>query len=523
MAVSTRDIAEQFDWLRLHGWQPVSLAQIVAAHEGRAALPPRAVLLTFDDSLHSRVFPLLQAYGYPALVAIQTDWLDRVAAGERVDYEDGERGPEGFVGWDALREMLASGLVEVASHSHDLHRGLQGNPQGNLQPAATTLAYDPATGRYESVAERAQRLREDLARSADALARELGQRPRAIVWPYGEYDTLAESIAAELGMVVSLGLATGPNTLASLQGLNRLLITGNPDLGRFALNVPQQPVREVKRAVRVALHEVHHADAAEQARRLDALVERIHRLEISAVYLQAYATGQGGRIEAAFFPNRHLPVRADLFSHVAWQLRTRAGVQVYAAMPVAPTSLPGGREALRELYEDLARHAHFAGLAFTPLGTPLGSDPEATLESMNLTEELARAVRQYRPAVRTALDLTADADPSAPGHAGLSWVALQARHDHLLLPLGSDPETVAPGTPAFHPTLDLQRAVFVLPARSPQGWVPEARLAAQLAAMIRAGALNLAYAPDDFEQDRPRAEPMFRALSRRTFPYREAR
>ena len=51
----------------------------------------------------------------------------------------------------------------------------------------------------------------------------------------------------------------------------------------------------------------------------------------------------GGKIaDALYFPNQVLPVRADLFSRVAWQLRTRARVQVYAWMPVLAFRLPAG-------------------------------------------------------------------------------------------------------------------------------------------------------------------------------------
>ena len=64
-AVSTRRLVEWFDWMQRHGWQPVSLQQILDAREGREPLPANAVLLTFDDglaSVYSHVFPLLQAY-----------------------------------------------------------------------------------------------------------------------------------------------------------------------------------------------------------------------------------------------------------------------------------------------------------------------------------------------------------------------------------------------------------------------------------------------------------------------------
>ena len=61
-----------------------------------------------------------------------------------------------FISWAEAREMQASGLVEFASHSYDLHRGVQANPQGNMTPSAFTWRYDPATRRYETDAQYAR-------------------------------------------------------------------------------------------------------------------------------------------------------------------------------------------------------------------------------------------------------------------------------------------------------------------------------------------------------------------------------
>ncbi|WP_252385833.1 polysaccharide deacetylase family protein, partial [Escherichia coli] len=55
--------------LRENGYQPVSIAQIREAHRGGKPLPEKAVVLTFDDgyqSFYTRVFPILQAFQWPA-------------------------------------------------------------------------------------------------------------------------------------------------------------------------------------------------------------------------------------------------------------------------------------------------------------------------------------------------------------------------------------------------------------------------------------------------------------------------
>ena len=95
--------------------------------------------------------------------------------------------------------MQASGLVEFASHSYDLHRGVQANPQGSMTPSAVTWRYDPASGRYFEDSVYLARIRGDLTRSRNQMAAELGHPPRAMVWPFGRYSGPALDVAKSLG------------------------------------------------------------------------------------------------------------------------------------------------------------------------------------------------------------------------------------------------------------------------------------------------------------------------------------
>jgi len=47
--VEISHLIAQFSWLRENGYHPVSLEQIARAREGGAALPDKAVLLSFDE------------------------------------------------------------------------------------------------------------------------------------------------------------------------------------------------------------------------------------------------------------------------------------------------------------------------------------------------------------------------------------------------------------------------------------------------------------------------------------------
>lgn len=396
-AVTTSHLVAQFSWLRENGYTPVGLAQIAEARSGGRPLPPKAVLLSFDDGyadFHARVYPLLKLFGYPAVIALVGAWMDAPAGGT-VDYDNRRVPREAFLSWDQVREMVASGLVEVASHSYGLHRGVTGNPQTNEQPAATTRIHDLPSGRYETDAEYLDRIRADLDRNSRLIERETGARPRAIVWPYGRYNGATQRIARELGMPMMLTLESGPNTRAvPLDRIRRTIVEFDPPLDAFVDEIERIWPEDPQRVVHVDLDYVWSADPAEQERNLSALIDRIAAIRPTTVYLQAFADPDGdGEADALYFPNRHLPMRADLFNRVAWQLETRAEVQVYAWMPMLAFRLPEGhpardeviaalpgragssyrrlspfsplaRTTIAEIYEDLGRHAYFNGLLF---------------------------------------------------------------------------------------------------------------------------------------------------------------
>lgn len=396
-AVDTAELASQFAWLRAHGYRPVSLDDVLAARRGERALPEKAVLLTFDDgyrTFYSRVYPLLRLYGYPAVLALVGRWMETPPT-ERVPYGDSELPRSDFLAWDEVREMVRSGLVEVASHSYDLHRGIRANPQGNLQPAATTRAFDPASGRYEDEAAYRARVRADLERASQLLERETGRRPRAMVWPFGAYSGTTTTLARELGMPLGFTLDDGWNDPQQpLDTLRRSLLRFNPTLADFVAAVPP-PKAMPRRVVHIDLDYVYDPDGDAQERNLSTLLDRIKGLAPSTVYLQAFADPDGdGVADALYFPNRHLPMRADLFNRVAWQLATRANVEVFAWMPLLAFRLPDGhpaatftvtasdpstardayarlspfhplaRNTIREIYEDLGGHAPFRGILF---------------------------------------------------------------------------------------------------------------------------------------------------------------
>ena len=119
MSVRTSALREQFAWLRENGYQPISVADIRAAHRNEKTLPKKAVLLTFDDgyrSFYTRVYPLLQAYNWPALWAPVGKWVD-TPLDQKVKFGDEYVEREHFSTWEQIAELAKSPLIEIGGHT----------------------------------------------------------------------------------------------------------------------------------------------------------------------------------------------------------------------------------------------------------------------------------------------------------------------------------------------------------------------------------------------------------------------
>ena len=404
-AVRPTMFVRQMDWLRNNGYHFVTVDDLLADEAGRRPLPDKAVLITFDDgyrSMYDYAWPILKAWKIPAVVAVVGIWEDDRTT---VNF-DGKIIPRAkLMSWKELREMSDSGLVEIGSHSFDLHRGIKGNPQGSEQPATTTRQWLGGGRDYESEATYRQRIENDMAMSSSDIKAHIGRAPRVIAWPYGRYNAISRDAAVRRGMPIGLTLDDGANMADTpLWRLRRILVDSS--MGLWELNreitIRNQNLNDNARpmkAMHIDLDYIYDPDPAQVERNLGHLLDRITFLGVNTVYLQAFADPDGdGSADAVYFPNRHLPMRADLFNRVAWQIRTRTPVRrLYAWMPLAAWSLPAGepaakdlvvtlpgdtsgrvtmgyrrlslfspraRAAIGDIYEDLGRYATFDGILF---------------------------------------------------------------------------------------------------------------------------------------------------------------
>ena len=349
-AVSATLFQQHIDWLKKEGYHFISVDQLLKANQGKYVLPNKPVLLTVDDgyaSFYQYAYPIIKANKIPVVLAVVGSWLEP-KENQKVNFSDELIPRNDMLSWSQLKEMQSSGLVEIASHSYDLHRGILGNPQGNSEPAAVTRLYDPKTSTYEDDAHYQQRITADLTQNNQLLRAHGIRSPRVMVWPYGRYNMQTVNIAKQLGMPIAISLDDGADTAKSSLGqLNRILIEGNMTTQDLAqeIEIRQKNLGDNNRPQKIMhidLDYIYDPDPVQQERNLSHLLDRIEGMKVNTVYLQAFSDPDAnGSADMVYFPNRYLPMRADLFNRVAWQIQTRTQVsRIYAWMPLLAWELP---------------------------------------------------------------------------------------------------------------------------------------------------------------------------------------
>ena len=157
-------------YLSTNNYEVLPLPQIVAALQVGAAVPERAVAITFDGghiSIYREAWPRLRALGFTFTVFVATDFIDA--------------GGETYMSWDQLRELSSSGVVIGtlgASYSH-----------------LVTFGKDEAAA--------------DIAQANQRLMDEIGAIPELFAYPFGEYSADLQKIIARYGYSAAFGQHSG--------------------------------------------------------------------------------------------------------------------------------------------------------------------------------------------------------------------------------------------------------------------------------------------------------------------------
>jgi peptidoglycan/xylan/chitin deacetylase (PgdA/CDA1 family) len=112
LTVPVAELERQLAYLGRRGYRVISCRELLAGLAGQVPLPPRPVVLTFDDGYLNNaqlLAPLLRKYRVPATIFIPTKFMGRT--------NEWDGGGEPLMDVPTLR-ALDPDLVELAPHSH---------------------------------------------------------------------------------------------------------------------------------------------------------------------------------------------------------------------------------------------------------------------------------------------------------------------------------------------------------------------------------------------------------------------
>lgn len=163
-------LEEQLKYIRDHGYTTITFADVIANFEHGTPLPPKPVILSFDDGWrneYEHAFPLLKKYNMKGTFFIFTNPINR---------------KEHWMTWDEIKEMEAAGM-EIGGHSR-------------THPMLTKIETDAA-------------LDKEISGSKKIIENHLGHPIYAFAYPFGLENERVRGAVGRAGYVVARTLSSG--------------------------------------------------------------------------------------------------------------------------------------------------------------------------------------------------------------------------------------------------------------------------------------------------------------------------
>ena len=197
MTTTTAVFASHLNYLKNHGQTIVPLRKIVDARiqKNVASLPPRSVAIAVDDghiTVYTEMYPLVKKMNIPVTLFIYPSAISNASYA---------------MSWDQLRELKATGLFDIQSHSY-------WHPNFNKEKKRLSSV------EYEKLVDA------QLSKTKKTLMKKLGVSVDMIAWPFGIYDDYLISRAVKAGYVAGFSIEAHPVSLSDgVMKLPRYLLT----------------------------------------------------------------------------------------------------------------------------------------------------------------------------------------------------------------------------------------------------------------------------------------------------------
>jgi len=130
--VTTDEFQEHVNWLASNGYKTITLAQLAKLMTGTRPLPPKTVVITFDDGWADQlsVVRMLKRHKFTATFAIISNTPDRNPV---------------YMSWFSIKQLADSGF-EIATHTHT-HTNKMDENQAEIEIIASKYLIESKTGK----------------------------------------------------------------------------------------------------------------------------------------------------------------------------------------------------------------------------------------------------------------------------------------------------------------------------------------------------------------------------------------
>lgn len=214
----------QMEMLKSEGYETISLSDFEKFKQGKFKLPPKPIIITFDDGRKDSFYTvdkIFEKLGFSATLFVATI---------KADNND-----PFYLSWQELNKVKSTGRWDIQAHGKRSHEEIVIDENGNKGRFYSSRIYDPVRG-LESVVDYKKRIEQDYQDGINDLKNNLGIDPKYFAIPLSDYGTEDSNYTASYGIntlltkkyfTISLTQATAFNSFynykdSSLHGLMRL-------------------------------------------------------------------------------------------------------------------------------------------------------------------------------------------------------------------------------------------------------------------------------------------------------------
>lgn len=217
--ITPENFQAQMTALKSAGYHTIFFSQLMDYVEKGVELPDKPVIITFDDGYESNytyAWPILKQLGMKATINVIG-----VSVGKDTYKDTGEPIYPHFT-YEQAREMEASGVIDIQSHSYDMHNSKK------LDGISYREGIYPKPGETEKAYVKA--FTSDFARSKNEIENAVGNEVNVYAYPFGFHTEFSEVLLRQMGVKSTMTVEEGANSVLkglpqSILGLKRYNVT----------------------------------------------------------------------------------------------------------------------------------------------------------------------------------------------------------------------------------------------------------------------------------------------------------